>query len=245
VAGAAAHFPVRELSGRCSSRTVALRSASHSETGSNDLEAAMHEFTMHTAETAPPGSKEPLASLERRIGFIPNLAGTMAASPTLIGGFVRLQEQLQATSLTGLEREVIGLTVSYENACAWSVAAHSTFAKRQGAADEVLDALRSGRELSDARLEALHAFTRKLLRTRGHLDPGDTGALLEAGYTTEHLLEVIAQAAYTSMANWVANVADPPVDEAFQPQVWAVAHHPRPRAARDEDVSANDRGGVG
>jgi hypothetical protein len=32
---------------------------------------------------------------------------------------------------------------------------------------------------------------------------------------------VIAQAAFTSMANWAANLADPPVDEAFQPQRWA------------------------
>ena len=181
----------------------------------------MHEFTIHTAASAPPGSKEPLASLEQRIGFIPNLAGTMAASPALIGGFVRLQQSLQATTLIGLEREVVGLTVSYENACTWSMAAHSTFAKGQGASDEVLAALRSGQELPDARLQALHAFTRRLLRTRGHLDAGDAEALLEAGYTTEQLFEVIAQAAYTSMANWAANVTDPPVDEAFEPQLWA------------------------
>jgi uncharacterized peroxidase-related enzyme len=181
----------------------------------------MHEFTIHTASSAPPGSREPLASLAQRIGFIPNLAATMASSPTLIGGFVRLQQSLQGTALTGLEREVVGLTVSYENACSWSMAAHSTFATKQGVSDEVLDALRAGRELPDARLQALHAFTRRLLRTRGHLDPRDVDALLEAGYTTEQLLEVIAQAAFTSMANWVANLADPPVDEAFKPQLWA------------------------
>jgi uncharacterized peroxidase-related enzyme len=181
----------------------------------------MHEFTIHTAESAPPGSKEPLALLQQRLGFVPNLAGAMAGSPTLIDSFVRLQQRLQASALTGLEREVVGLTVSFENACTWSMAAHSTFAAAQGASGEVLEALRSGRELPDARLQALHAFTRKLLRSRGHLDAGDVAALREAGYTTEQALEVIAQAAFTSMANWAANLADPPVDEAFQPQRWA------------------------
>ncbi len=145
----------------------------------------------------------------------------MAGSPTLIDGFVRLQGSLQASSLTGLEREVVGLTVSFESACTWSMAAHSTFAKMQGASDEVLDALRSGEELPDARLQALHAFTRTLLRSRGHLDKGDVEALRQAGYTTEQVLEVIAQAAFTSMANWAANLADPPVDEPFEPQRWA------------------------
>jgi uncharacterized peroxidase-related enzyme len=181
----------------------------------------MHQFTIHTAESAPSGSREPLASLQQRIGFVPNLAGTMAGSPTLIDGFVRLQQRLQGSSLTGLEREVVGLTVSFENACTWSMAAHSTFAKAQGASDAVLEALRSGRDLPDARLQALHAFTRKLLRSRGHLEEGDAEALLQAGYTPEQLLEVIAQAAYTSMANWAANLADPPVDEPFLPQRWA------------------------
>jgi uncharacterized peroxidase-related enzyme len=181
----------------------------------------MHEFTIHTAESAPTGSKEPLALLQQRIGFVPNLAGAMAGSPTLIDGFVRLQQRLQASALTGLEREVVGLTVSFENACTWSMAAHSTFAAAQGASEEVLEALRSGRELPDARLQALHVFTRKLLRSRGHLDADDVEALRKAGYTTEQALEVIAQAACTSMANWAANLTDPPVDEAFEPQRWA------------------------
>ena len=185
-----------------------------------EADDAMHPFTIHTAESAPAGSKEPLALLRQRIGFVPNLAGTMAGSPTLIDSFVGLQQRLQASSLTGLEREVIGLTVSFENACTWSMAAHSTFAAAQGASAEVLAALRSGRELPDARLEALHTFTRKLLRSRGHLDAGEVEALGKAGYTTEQALEVIAQAACTSMANWAANLADPPVDKSFQPQRW-------------------------
>jgi alkylhydroperoxidase family enzyme len=184
---------------------------------------AMHPFTIHTAESAPAGSKEPLALLRQRIGFVPNLAGTMAGSPTLIDSFVGLQQRLQASSLTGLEREVIGLTVSFENSSTWSMAAHSTFAAAQGASAEVLAALRSGRELPDTQLEALHTFTRRLLRNRGHLDADDIETFRKAGYTTEQALEVIAQAAYTSMANWAANLADPPVDKPFQPQRWEAA----------------------
>jgi hypothetical protein len=56
----------------------------------------MPPFTIHTAESAPAGSKEPPALLQQRIGFVPNLAGAMAGSPTLIDGFVGLQQRLQA-----------------------------------------------------------------------------------------------------------------------------------------------------
>jgi len=87
----------------------------------------------------------------------------------------------------------------------------------------VLAALRSGRELPDTRLEALHTFTRRLLGNRGHLDADDIQALGKAGFTSEQALEVITQAACTSMANWAANLADPPVDQAFQPQRWEAA----------------------
>jgi uncharacterized peroxidase-related enzyme len=181
----------------------------------------MAEFAIHTLDSAPDGSKGPLASLQQGLGFIPNLAATMAASPTLIEGFIGLQQRLARSTLTGVERELVGLTVSFENRCEYSMAAHSTFAQRNGAAEEVIAALRSGRELPDARLEALHAFTRRLLQSRGHLDPGDVEALYQAGYTTEQLLEVIAQASYTSMANWAANLTDTPVDDAFQARRWA------------------------
>ena len=181
----------------------------------------MAEFAVHPLDSAPDGSRQPLAALQQRLGFIPNLAATMAQSPTLIQGFIGLQQSLGRSTLTGAEREVVGLTVSFENRCEYSMAAHSTFAERQGAAHEVIAALRSGRKLPDARLQALHVFTLALLRGRGHLDAGEVEALRRAGYTTEQLLEVIAQAGYTSMANWAANVAGTPVDTAFQAQLWA------------------------
>jgi alkylhydroperoxidase family enzyme len=178
----------------------------------------MSNYPIHTKQTAPEGSQEQLAGLERNIGFIPNLAGTIGASPTAIQGFLAMQSSLRRAGLTPVEREVVGLTTSYANASAYSMAAHSTFALGAGAAAEVVDALRAGDELPDARLEALHAFTSQLLSERGHVSDG---ALLEAGYSRENVLEVIAQVAYTTFANLVANVAGTPVDEAFAPQAWS------------------------
>jgi alkylhydroperoxidase family enzyme len=177
-------------------------------------------FTIHTPESAPEGSREALAALERNIGFIPNLAGTIGGSPTAIQGFLAMQSSLRRAGLTPVEREVVGITTSYANASEYSMAAHSTFALANGAAPEVVAALRAGEALSDPKLEALRAFTSAVLSERGHVSDAD---LLEAGYSRENVLEVIAQVAYTTFANLVANVADTPVDEAFAPQAWSAA----------------------
>jgi uncharacterized peroxidase-related enzyme len=169
-------------------------------------------FTIHTPDSAPEAAREALAQLEARVGFIPNLAATLAESPIALHGFGGLQATLRRSSLGAVEREVIGVAVSHENACGYSIAAHSTFAAGAGAAPEVVAALRAGEPLPEPRLEALRAFAAELTRTRGH---ADVGALLAAGYTRVHVLEAIAQAAYTTFANLVANALGTPVDDRF------------------------------
>jgi AhpD family alkylhydroperoxidase len=177
-------FPARELSG--GARSPSLSSM----------------FTIHE------GSRETLAALERNVGFIPNLAAAIAASPTALQGFVGLQTALRSSSrLTDLEREVVGVTVSRLNDCAYSLAAHSRFAALAGGTPELVAALRSGEPLEDARLRTLQSFTETVWRERGHTDPDCLDH--------ETALEVIAQVAYTTFANYAADVTGAPIDEAF------------------------------
>jgi AhpD family alkylhydroperoxidase len=164
-------------------------------------------FTVHTTQSAPEGSRDALAALDRNIGFVPNLAATIAGSPVALQGFVGLQTALRGSRLTALEREVVGITVSRFNDAPYSLAAHSVFAAGAGGTAEVVAALRSGDALSDDRLEAIRAFTLAVLESRG--------ATTVDGLDAEEALEVVAQIAYTSFANLAANVADTPIDDAF------------------------------
>jgi len=158
-------------------------------------------FTIHD------GSRETLTELERNIGFIPNLAAAIAASPTAIRGFVGLQTALRSSTLSGLEREVVGVTVSRFNDCAYSLAAHSKFARMQGGDEATVAALVSGSPLADERLESVRAFTLALLEERGHTEV--------AGLSPEEALEVIAQVGYTTLANYAADVSGAAIDAAF------------------------------
>ncbi|MDA0159516.1 carboxymuconolactone decarboxylase family protein [Solirubrobacter ginsenosidimutans] len=161
----------------------------------------MTTFTIH------PGSGETLQALERNIGFIPNLAAAIAASPAALSGFVGLQTALRSTTLTGLEREVVGITVSRHNDCAYSLAAHSTFARKQGGDEPLIAALVAGEPMADSGLEALRAFTQSLLEQRGHV---------ASELSPEVTLEVIAQVAYTTLANYAADVSGAAIDDAFR-----------------------------
>jgi len=164
-------------------------------------------FTIHTEATVPA-----LASIRERIGFVPNLAATIAGSPVALAGFGALQEHLRRSTLSALEREVVGVAVSVANDAPYSIAAHSTFAAAAGGAD-VAAALRAGDTLDDPRLEAIRAFALDLLREHGRTH---SDALSE-----EEQLEVVTQVAYTTYANLVANLAGTPVDDAFSATLGA------------------------
>jgi AhpD family alkylhydroperoxidase len=170
-------------------------------------------FTIHTTDTAPDGSRAALAAIRESIGFLPNLAAVLGSSPTALECFGGLQGSLRGTTLSPLEREVAGLAVSIENDCAYSMAAHSTFAAGAGAAPVVLAALRAGEPIDEPRLEAVRRFAVALVREHGHGRDA-------FGLSAEEQLEVAAQVVYTTFANLVANLADPPVDEPFAAQQW-------------------------
>jgi uncharacterized peroxidase-related enzyme len=180
----------------------------------------MSQFDIHTIASAPTGSTASLEALERGLGFVPNLAGAMAESPTLVNGFVSLRQTLAAGELTGVEREIVAIAVSRENDCDYCMAAHSTFALMQDADPAVVAAARAGEEPADAKLAALYAFARGLAAKRGHVSSQDIQELLDSGYSRAAVLTVIAQVAHTTMANFVHNVVEVTVDEAFASQVW-------------------------
>ena len=148
---------------------------------------------------------------------LPSSSATSASSPTWrrdraprrrrSRGFVGLQTALRSSTLTGLEREVVGVTVSRFNDCAYSLAAHSKFARMQGGDEALVAALVAGEPLADERLETLRSVhARAARRARAHRGRRPVA---------EEALEVIAQVAYTTLANYAADVSGASIDAAF------------------------------
>jgi uncharacterized peroxidase-related enzyme len=174
----------------------------------------MTEFTIHTIESAPEASRDVLRGLEGALGFVPNLAATMATSPALAGGFGALRGALGQTELTGAERELVALAAANETGCEYCLAAHSAFARMQGAEAEAVDAARSGHAPADARLGALYRFARAVTARNGQVDMDELRA---AGYSPRAALDVVAQIGFTTLASLTWGLAGTPVDAGFTP----------------------------
>jgi alkylhydroperoxidase family enzyme len=180
----------------------------------------MSIYPVHTIESAPAQSMPILRQLQQTFGLIPNIAGAMATSPVLINGFIGLFERVHASSLTEAEIQTLLLTNAVTNASEWAVAFHTALALKQGVHPVDVDAIRHGGVPEDVRLASLSTLARMLIEKRGRLSESDQKRFLEAGFSAEQTLEVIAVVAASTITNYTGSVTRPPLEAPFQEFVW-------------------------
>ena len=180
----------------------------------------MSSYPVHTIESAPAQSKPVLQQLRQTFGFIPNIAATMAASPVLINGFIGLFERVHASSLTEPQIQTVLLTNAVTNASEWPVAFHTALALKEGVHRADVDAIRSGGLPGDAGLAALSMLARTLIEMRGRLTVSDRRLFLEAGFSAEQILEVIAVVAASTITNYAGSVTQPALEPTFAEFTW-------------------------
>lgn len=158
-----------------------------------------------------------LRDAQATLGFVPNMYGVMANSPGLFDTYVHGYERFRTLSgFTPAEQEVVLLAVSRENGCTYCVAAHSFIAdKLSGVPEAVSDAIRDGQPIPDARLAALHDFTRTMVAKRGLPDKTDVDAFLDAGYSERQILEIVLAIAVKTLSNYANHLFHTPVDDVF------------------------------
>lgn len=180
----------------------------------------MADFTVHTAETAPEGSKPLLEGATAKYGFTPNLLGVLAESPAALKAYMDISGTVGQTSFSPTEQQIVLMTASFENECTYCMAAHSTIATGAGVAADVIESLRSGSAIADPKLNALADFTRATVENRGQVDSAVTAAFLAAGYTNAHILEVIVGVAQKVISNYANHFSHNQPDAAFAPMAW-------------------------
>ena len=63
-------------------------------------------------------------------------------------------------------------------------------------------------------------MAKTLIEKRGHLSEQEVGAFLDAGFTREQVMEVIAIIAASTITNYAGTIADPPLEDRFQQFAW-------------------------
>jgi AhpD family alkylhydroperoxidase len=172
----------------------------------------MTSFTIYTSDTAPEAAKEALKTVHGKMGFVPNVLAEMAESPIVLKSYLALAGATGQGTLSQTEIYITQLVTSCVNGCNYCLAAKSTFAQKSGVAVDILEALKTGVVLQDAKLQALRVFTKSVAKK----EPVDLDAFLKAGYTKAQSLEVILNVAVSTVTNLVNHIAKTPVDSAFE-----------------------------
>lgn len=161
-----------------------------------------------------------LANIQKQYGFVPNLYRVFSNAPPALDAYLAINAVFQKTSFNATERNVILLAASRENGCRYCVSVHSIVADMQKDSTAITDAIRDGRPIDDARLEALRKLTQALVAGRGHAD-AEIQAFIDAGYRPEQVLEVLVGVTLKTLSNYTNHVARPPLDQAFSARAWA------------------------
>lgn len=180
----------------------------------------MRTYPIHTADSAPEGSRDTLRQVQATLGGIPNLAAAMAESPSLVRAFFALREIYAQGTLSAADIQVLSIANAFENDCDWCIAFHTLLAQKSGVSDATIDALRAGRSPSDSRARALSVFTRALIQHRGAVPPAALEAFHAAGFTNAEVLDVIVGVAFSVMANYAHHIVHAPLDNMLAAQAW-------------------------
>ena len=181
----------------------------------------MPEFTVHSRESAPAGSKPIWQEVEEAWGMVPNVFKVMAESPTLFKACWELEKIFATESgFSRIEQEVITMSANVENDCRYCMAAHTTGARMEKLPGDVIGALRDGTPIADPKLEALRRFAVIMVRMRGWPTEEEVAAFLAAGYSKAQVLEVILGVGLKALTNYTNHVAHTPLDPEYEDQRW-------------------------
>jgi len=168
-----------------------------------------------------PASQAVLDVVSERVGFVPNLFSTLAQQPGVVEAFVALDAAFSESSLSPVERQTIQLAASVENEGRYCVAGHTLFGRSIGMPDQAINAIRTGADVEDERLSALHKFVQQLIRLRGHVSAEETGALMQSGFSRTQMMEIIMGVTVKTFTNYVDSVMNLTLDEKFEPAAWS------------------------
>lgn len=180
----------------------------------------MANFNVPTREEVSANNQAIFDNLKSKLGFVPNLYAYYAKSETALGDYLAFQNR--KTSLKAKEKEIVNLVTSEINGCRYCQSAHTVIGKLNGFTDEQVLNIRAGHAEFDEQLHALAVFTAKVVENRGKVSANDKAAFFAAGYTEEHLIDVVIVVGDKTVSNLIHNLADFTIDFPVAPELKAV-----------------------
>jgi uncharacterized peroxidase-related enzyme len=169
----------------------------------------MKQFTVPTREQVSPDNQAIFDTLNKALGFVPNLYATIAHSENGLAKYLAFQGA--KTSLSNKEKEAVNLVVSQVNGCIYCQSAHTVLGKMNGFSAEEILKIRSGGS-SNEKLDALVALAKDITENKGRVSDSNLEAFYAAGYNDGNLVDVILQVSDKIAMNYLHNLTEIPVD---------------------------------
>jgi len=174
----------------------------------------MSRLPLQTLETAPETSRPFIERALSNNGFVPNLIGVLANAPTAVETYFTVGE---SNSPTLAEREVVQITAASVHGCEFCVSGHSAIALKKAGFDRAtVVALQQRGMTGIPRYDALVAFTRAVIVSRGNVGDGELKAFTEAGFTQAQALEVVLGISLATLCNFANNLAASEINSQLQ-----------------------------
>jgi uncharacterized peroxidase-related enzyme len=176
----------------------------------------MKDFKVPTREEVTPENQAIFDTLQKALGFVPNLYATIAYSGNGLTKYLAYQGA--KTSLSNKEKEAVNLIVSQVNGCVYCQSAHTLIGKMNGfTEDELLD-IRRGKA-ANPRLDALVKLAESITASRGNAKPSVVEEYFAQGLTNENLVDLILQISDKVAMNYLHNLTQIPVDFPLAPAI--------------------------
>jgi len=170
----------------------------------------MNTFNVPTREEVSTNNQAIFDSLNKGLGFVPNLYATYAHSDTALENYLNFANA--KTSLSAKEKEVVNLAVSQVNECIYCLSAHTAIGKMNGFTDEQILELRAGYSTVNTKFDALAKLARNITENRGKTDDSVLENFFNAGYTKGNLIDTISLVGDKTISNYVHSTTQVPVD---------------------------------
>lgn len=174
----------------------------------------MKNFTVPEREDVTAANQAIFDTLQKALGFVPNLYATIAWSENGLGKYLAYQNA--KTSLSNREKEAVNLVVSQVNGCVYCLSAHTVIGKMNGFTDEQLLDIRKGKA-ADAKLNALVQLAESITANRGNADALLVDNFFAQGYSNENLVDLVLQVSDKTAMNYLHNLTKITVDFPLAP----------------------------
>lgn len=155
-----------------------------------------------------------LKSVQKKIGMVPNIYGSMAHSPAALKALLGFNGAIGKGVLSPALREQIALTIAGENGCDYCASAHTMMAKAAGVSDaEATNNLIA--QSDDHRTAAILTFVKQIIVNRGVASDAEVAQLREVGINDAEFVEILAHVGINLFANYFNNIVETDIDFPF------------------------------